>query len=142
MDLPYDPKNLINAVEIAKKYDVLNIERENYKATSWRHFTSWIFKFMLKVTFPFFMAGTSSITFIQIFKKDVLKRILPLSRSPIFFNAEIVFRAKNAGLNVGNIKGECSVKKVRKGAFGKPHDIIWGIYDILRFRLRLWGKNI
>lgn len=30
----------------------------------------------------------------------------------------------------------------RKGTLGKPHDIIWGIYDIIRFRIRLWKRNI
>jgi undecaprenyl-phosphate 4-deoxy-4-formamido-L-arabinose transferase len=71
----------------------------------------------------------------------MIRSIIPFARSPIFVWPELIFRAKLKGYKVDNIRVKCNVENVRKGAFGHPHDIMWGIYEMLRFRIRLWNKN-
>jgi undecaprenyl-phosphate 4-deoxy-4-formamido-L-arabinose transferase len=138
MDLPLDPELIKGIVDEAARYDVLVLERENYAATGWRQLTSLINRGILAVLFPGAMRGTPVVNYIQVFRREVIKSILPLARSPIFVWPEMVFRAKYAGLRVGNIKAPVQVSELRKGAFGKPHDIIWGLYDMARFRIRKW----
>lgn len=140
-DLPLAPKDMINLLLKEKDYDVLVLQRVGYKTTKWRGITSDINKLLLKILFPNLTKGTPILNFVQIYKKDQLINILPLARSPIFVWPELIFRAKLAGLRVKNIPIKCNIENVRKGAFGHPHDIIWGIYDMIRFRIRLWCKT-
>lgn len=88
------------------------------------------------------MKGTPVTNYVQVFRRDIVDSIIPFARSPIFVWPEMIFRAKLMGLRVGNVKNVPFVKKVRAGSFGKPHDIIWGIYEMLRFRIRCWKKDI
>lgn len=145
MDLPLDPSLIPNYLTIMKESnaDVLVLEREGYKTTKWRKITSNVNHLMLCVLFPKLVKNTPVMNYIQIYKRDKLNCILPLARSPIFVWPELIFRAKlNEEYQVMNVKAPCQVNNLRKGAFGKPHDIIWGIYDMLRFRIRLWKKSI
>lgn len=141
-DLPLAPDDMVNLLlEMEPDTDVLVLERTSYKTTKWRGITSDVNKLLLKCLFPRLMKGTPVLNFVQIYKKETIKKILPLARSPIFVWPELIFRAKLAGLKVKNIPVKCNVENLRKGSFGHPHDIIWGIYDMLRFRIRLWRKN-
>lgn len=141
-DLPLAPLDMANLIlEMEENTDVLVLERTDYKTTKWRGITSDINRLLLKLLFPKLMKGTPVLNFVQIYRKSIIKNILPLARSPIFVWPELIFRAKLAGLHVENVPVKCNVENVRKGAFGHPHDIIWGIYDMFRFRIRLWCKN-
>lgn len=143
-DLPLRPETFVEkfSIMLRKDSDVLVLERESYVCTFWRKITSNINVILLKVLFPKLTKGTPILNFTQIYKRSVLEEIIPFARSPIFVWPELVFRAKIAGLKVDNIITKPYVKNLRKGAFGHPHDIIWGIYEMLRFRIRLWGKSI
>ena len=143
-DLPLRPEDFVEkfGIMLRNDSDVLVLERENYVCTFWRKITSNVNVILLKVLFPKLTKGTPILNFTQIYKRSVLEEILPFARSPIFVWPELVFRAKIAGLKVDNIITKPYVKNLRKGAFGHPHDIIWGIYEMLRFRIRLWGKSI
>ncbi len=141
-DLPLNPADipdLVNGMDDAA--DVLVMERTDYKTTKWRGITSIGNKLLLKILFPVLTKDTPVLNFVQIFKKECIRGIIPLARSPIFAWPELVFRAKLKGLKVDNIQVKCNVENLRKGAFGHPHDIIWGIYEMLRFRLRVWSNN-
>jgi glycosyltransferase involved in cell wall biosynthesis len=139
-DLPLSVDDMINLL-LKEDADVLVLERIGYKTTKWRQITSNVNKLLLKFFFPKLTKGTPVLNFVQIYKKDKIMNILPLARSPIFVWPELIFRAKLAGLQVKNIPVKCTVENVRKGAFGHPHDIIWGIYDMIRFRIRVWQRN-
>lgn len=143
-DLPLAPTTFIEKFEWMLEWnsDVLVMERESYPCTAWRKITSNINVILLKVLFPKLTRGTPVLNFTQIYRRDVIDNIIPLARSPIFVWPEIVFRAKINGLKVDNILTKPYVKDVRRGAFGHPHDILWGIYEMVRFRIRLWCKNI
>ena len=141
-DLPLYPKETKEVLQFAQSYDVLVLERVNYNAVFWRKITSKANNMLLYVLFPKLMRGTPTPNYIQAFRKNCLDSCLPLARSPIFVWPEMIFRAKLAKLRVGNLRHMPHIKQVRQGAFGKPHDIIWGLYDMFRFRLRLWQRKI
>lgn len=140
LPLPLDDTKAI--VEEAQKYDVLVLERIEYQAVAWRKVTSSGNRILLNMLYPKLMRGTPITNYVQVFKTDVIDSILPFARSPIFVWPEMIFRAKLAGLRVGNMKNKPHIENKRAGAFGKPHDIIWGMYEMLRFRNRLWARNI
>ncbi|MDR1061131.1 MAG: glycosyltransferase family 2 protein [Clostridiales bacterium] len=140
MDLPLDPRLIKDIVREAEdgRCDVLVLERESYAATGWRKLTSSANLLLLRLLFPRAMRGTPVVNYIQLFRREIIRGVLPLARSPIFVWPEMIFRAKYAGLRVGNRKAPVQVGELRKGAFGKPHDIMWGLYDMARFRVRKW----
>jgi hypothetical protein len=53
----------------------------------------------------------------------------------------MIFRAKRMGLKVKTHDIDYAPKHIRKGASGKPHDILWGMYEMFRFRIYAWRKN-
>lgn len=142
-DLPLSAADMvIQIINMSDSTDVLVLERIEYKTTNWRGITSNVNKLLLKILFPRLTRGTPVLNFVQIYKKDVLKDIIPFARSPIFVWPELVFRAKLGGFDVKNVPVKYNAgTPVRSGAFGHPHDIIWGMYDMLRFRIRLWGRS-
>lgn len=143
-DLPYAPSDLVALVNnMDADCDMLVMERTDYITTRWRGITSRINTLMLHILFPILTKGTPVLNFAQIYRKRIIRRIIPLARSPIFVWPELIFRAKLIkNVKWENVKVKCRVDSLRKGAFGHPHDIIWGIYDMMRFRIRLWIKDI
>ena len=143
-DLPLRPLDFVEKFEemVKQDSDVLVLQRVSYPCTLWRKIASNVNVIMLRILFPVLTRKTPILNFTQIYRRSILDDIMPLARSPIFVWPELVFRAKHKGLRVDNIMAVPYVKNLRKGAFGHPHDIIWGIYDMLRFRIRLWSKNI
>ncbi len=136
-DLPLDPGEIPRLVEEMRReaeVDCMVLERVGYKPSLWRKITSVINKLMLAVLFPKLIKGTPVLNYIQIFRREVLNDIIPLARSPIFVWPELIFRIKLKGYRWINRKVKCQ-NVDRKGAFGKPHDIIWGIYEMFRFKL-------
>ena len=142
VDLPLYPEETKEVLEAAREYDVLVLERTEYRGTFWRNITSKCNLLLLHILYPKLTRGTPVLNYIQVFRRDCIGKCIPLARSPIFVWPEMVFRAKLAGIKVGNFQHKPHVDKPKKGAFGRPHDIIWGIYDMLRFRLRLWQGKI
>lgn len=116
--------------------DCMILERVGYNPTWWRKITSIGNTLLLRILYPKLTQGTPVLNFIQIYKTSILKEIIPLARGPIFVWPEMIFRVKLKGFCWKNRKVNCYVDSRRKGAFGKPHDIIWGIYEMLRFRFR------
>lgn len=142
-DLPLTPQDMAEAViHMKESTDVLVLQRKTYRAAMWRKMTSLGNRILIKLLFPCLSRGTPDLNYTQIYRRRVIRQIMPLARSPIFVWPELVFRAKLKNMTVENKKVKFVVKNVRGGAFGRPHDIIWGIYDMLRFRIRLWKKNI
>jgi len=142
-DLEMAPADFVRLLrEMDQSADVVVYERETYEAVLWRRFASQLNKGLLHLLFPLLMRGTPTLNHTQMFRRSRLDEIIPLSRSPIFFSPELVFRAKLRHMKVINQKVPFhSIDGVRKGAFGKAYDIIWAVTDMLRFRIRLWlGK--
>ena len=136
-DLPLDPEkipNLIREMAFKENVDCMILERVGYNPSIWRKITSAINRLMLIILFPNLVKGTPVLNYIQIFCRKILRDITPLARSPIFVWPELIFRVKLNGYRWENKKVKCT-NTDRKGAFGKPHDIMWGIYEMFRFKL-------
>lgn len=141
-DLPVKTLDLTKLLlKMPENKDVLVMQRTDYLATKWRKVTSKVNQFLLSFLFPVLTKGTPVLNYTQIYKREALHKIVPFARSPIFVWPELVFRAKMAKLKVMNIPVKCNVQNLRKGSFGHPHDILWGIYEMFRFRIRLWKKD-
>ena len=136
-DLPLDPAATSTIIELMNDgTDVLVLQRKKYLSTSvWRRFASFINRSIIFLFFPKVKLGIRDTNFTQVIRKNIIKQILPISRGPIFTWPEMIFRARRLGFKVKTHDIEYNPKHVRKGAFGKPHDIIWGLYEMLRFRI-------
>lgn len=143
-DLEMAPEDFVEHFrKMDKTLDVVVYERETYEAVFWRRFASVLNKISLNVLFPILMRGTPTLQHVQMFRRSIVDGIIPLSRSPIFFSPELVFRAKLRGLKWANETVPFhSIDGVRGGAFGHAYDIIWALCDMFRFRFRLWRKKI
>lgn len=143
-DLPLSPDDIVSLVnQMNDDCDMLVMERTDYLTTKWRAVTSSVNTILLHVLFPKLTKGTPILNYSQIYRKRIMNKIIPLARSPIFVWPELIFRAKLLeDSKWENVKVKCRVDNLRGGAFGHPHDIIWGMYDMFRFRIRLWKKDI
>ena len=137
-DLPLDPAETSTIVDLMDDgTDVLVLQRKKYHGTNiWRKLTSFINRAIVLMLFPREKWGIRDTNYTQMFRKRIIKQVLPIARGPIFTWPEMIFRAKRLGLRVKTYDIEYNPKHIRKGAFGKPHDIMWGLYEMLRFRIR------
>jgi undecaprenyl-phosphate 4-deoxy-4-formamido-L-arabinose transferase len=142
VDLPLSPALTGEIVNCMDDCDLLVLQRDKYIGTAWRRIASIINGFLLRILFPKLIRGTPVLNFSQVFRRNIIDEILPLARSPIFVWPELIFRAKMKKLRVKNKIVPLSLFKPRKGSFGKPHDIIWGMYDMFRFRILSWFNKI
>lgn len=136
VDFPFAPEQFKGLIEGMGGEDVLVVQRDEYLGTSvWRRCTSLINRGMMLFLFPKAKRGIKDTNYFQVYRKAVIKELLPLAKSPIFTWPEMIFRARRKGFEVKVVMVEYNPKVVRKGAFGKPNDILWGIYDMLRYRI-------
>lgn len=137
IDLPLDCDEIPGLIKIMEDADVLVIERDSYPgATLWRRAISLSNRLFIKSLFPVATKGLWDMNYVQLFRKDHLSRLMPLAGSPTFTPIEMIIRARSLGLGVKRTKTAYHRRHAGKGAFGKPHDILWTIYDALRFRIR------
>lgn len=122
--------------------DVLVLEREGYRCTKWRTITSKGNQVLLRILFPGLSKDTPVMNYVQVYRREVVRNIIPLARGPIFVWPEMIFRAKIAGYKVGNLKNQCRIERGKKGSFGRPHDIVWGLYEMFRFRIHLYFRKM
>ena len=136
-DLPLDPATTLMITELMNDgTDVLILQRKKYLGTSiWRRFISFINRSIIFILFPKEKWGIRDTNYTQVIRKNIINQIMPISRGPIFTVPEMIFRARRLGFKVKTHDIEYNPKHVRKGAFGKPHDIILGLYEMLRFRI-------
>lgn len=137
VDLPLDPKDIRGFIENNLDSDMLVLERISYPgATLWRKFTSLINCLLLRILFPIVTRGFKDLNFTFIYKRQIFKLIQPLAKSPAFTQPEMILRAKYQKLRIKSIPICYHARHSGKGAFGKPHDIIWTLYDMFRFRVK------
>ena len=137
VDLPFDPKKLRRLIEKMEDADVLVVQRREYLGTTnWRRFLSFINRGIMRICFPVVKSGIKDTNYVQIYRKKYIDKLLPFAKSPIFTWPEMIFRARYLGLRIKTVTTEYHPRVQRKGAFGKPNDILWGIYDMFRFRIK------
>jgi len=139
VDLPLAPEDIAVFFRRMGDADILVLERDRSRGYSfWRHLTSGINRFVRRALFPFLSAGLYDVNFAQFFRTEVLSSVMPLARSPSFTPAEMIFRGRLRGLRVRTERVMYHPRTSGRGAFGRPHDMIWSFYDTVRFRLLLW----
>lgn len=134
-DLCFAPEKTKSVVDrmILQNADVAVIERKNYAAyTPWRWIVSKVNRLIIRMLFG--KTGVIDYNFMQFYKNVALKQIMPLAKSPAFTTPEIIFRAMAKKMRVVSIYEEFRAREVGSGAFGRPHDILWSLYDLIRFR--------
>ena len=63
---------------------------------------------------------------------------MPLAKSPAFTTPEIIMRARISGLNIQLRDAVFHARQNGESSLGKLHDILWTIYDMVRFRQLIW----
>jgi len=134
-DLPFDPAGYRDIICQASEADMIVVERIKYNGTTFRRrLFSKLNQGIMHMLFPRLMKGFRDTNYFQITRKSALSKIMPHARGPIFTWPEMIMRARKAGMRVEAVKAEYSPKHNRKGAFGKPRDIMWGLREMLRYR--------
>ena len=136
IDLPLMPEDFGGLLADMGDADLLVIEREQYPgATVWRKITSFVNRMLLHMLFPVLTRNVSDLNYTLMFRKSIWDRIQPLAKSPAFTQPEIILRALQKGLKVKATRAAYHARTVGKGSLGRPHDIIWSMYDMVRFRI-------
>jgi len=139
-DLPFDVDDLTIALPLLKNADIAVAVRLDRSAHSvWRTITSLGNRTLIHLLFR---PRVADMNFIQIYRRRVLQDpqvINIISRSPAFVTPEIIIRARRRGYRIAEFDAVFHRRKAGKASYGRPHDIIWTFYDMLRFRLKL-GK--
>jgi undecaprenyl-phosphate 4-deoxy-4-formamido-L-arabinose transferase len=139
VDLPLAPEDIAVFFRRMGDADIFVLERDRSRGySSWRHLTSMLNRILRQGLFPFLSAGLSDVNFAQFFRTSILPSVLPLGRSPSFTPAEMIFRGRLRGLCIKIERVTYHARISGRGAFGRPHDMIWSFYDMLRFRFLLW----
>jgi glycosyltransferase involved in cell wall biosynthesis len=142
VDLPLAPEELAKILEEMDDCDLLVLERSTYAGyMKWRVVTSVINRLLLKLFFSSAVRGIVDLNFTQIYRKEIVPKILPLAKSPAFTTPEMIIRAKFLKFRVKSALVDYKPRLSGKGAFGKPHDIMWSMYDMFRFRMKLWRNR-
>jgi undecaprenyl-phosphate 4-deoxy-4-formamido-L-arabinose transferase len=138
VDLPLDPEDVGGLADLMAGCDLLVLERTSFAGyTRWRRVTSEINRALLRLLFG---APFRDLNYSQVFRTDVLPRILPLAKSPAFTAPEMILRALRLGLRVTTTPVAYHARPVGTGSLGRPHDILWSVYDMVRFRSMVWRK--
>jgi glycosyltransferase involved in cell wall biosynthesis len=139
IDLPLAPEDIHKLMPHMDNCDVLVLERDAYPGyTVWRFICSKINRLLIKL---FFHQSIRDLNFTQMYRREILPKILPVAKSPAFTTPEMILRAIAAGLRVQRIMWPYHKSPRAKGAFGKPHDILWNLYDMARYSLFLRQKR-
>lgn len=139
IDLPLDLKEVKKIIDENSNYDVIVLERSIYQgATQWRLITSNVNFYIRKLLFPILTSGFNDMNYTQIYKKSVIDSILPLAKSPAFTTPETIIRARLNELKIIQKMITFNERKHGTGSLGKLHDILWTIYDMVRFKYLLF----
>lgn len=142
-DLPFDVDDLNIALPLLKNADIAVAVRIDRSAHSvWRTITSLGNRTLIRLLFR---PCVADMNFIQIYRRHVLQDpqvINIISRSPAFVTPEIIIRAMRRGYRIAEFSAVFHRRKAGKASYGRPHDIIWTFYDMLRFRLKLGRLNL
>ncbi|MBT3368520.1 MAG: glycosyltransferase family 2 protein [Nitrospina sp.] len=136
IDLCYDLKHLNEIMPLLNDTDVLVIERKERGSVGlFRKFVSIANSLLIRLLFQ---TDIRTYNFVQIYRREWLELAKPklLSRSPGFAQAELIIRAIKSGARVKTSCSEVRPREMGKSHFGKPHDLMWPLYEMLRFRIR------
>ena len=136
VDLPLAPEDVGDLVARMDDCDLLVLDRTSFAGyTRWRWFTSQMNRLLLRL---FFRCPYADMNYTQVFRRSIVSKILPIGRSPGFTAPEMILRARRLGLRVASTPVAYHARPVRTGSLGRPHDLLWPLYELLRFRFTVW----
>ncbi len=142
VDLPLAPEDLPDLMTRAVNCDLLVQQRSSYAGyEKWRVVTSLLNRGLVKLFYGGALKGIYDMNFTQIYRRSMIPSILPLAKSPTFTTVEMIVRARMLGFSVQTVLIDYKPRLTGKGAFGKPHDILWTLYELTRFRVKLWRNR-
>jgi hypothetical protein len=98
----------------------------------WRKTTSIVHYWMVRTLF---WSALPDMNFVQVCRRSAIDGLGVRARSPAFVAPEMIIRARDAGLKIGHVTAIFHSRKVGKGKFGKPRDILWTLADMMSFWL-------
>lgn len=135
-DLPLAPEDLDRFLPHFDDTDVLVARRLSRKAHSpWRKLTSWTHNRLVHLLFS---PRTLDLNFVQFYRRSAIAGLPLTSNSPAFVTPELILRAERAGLRVREVPVEFRHRQAGQAHFGRLHDILWTLKDMLKMRLRTW----
>ena len=142
-DLPFDPSLYKEIIDKNPDADMIVVERKKYSGTTTkRRLLSLINRALMFLFFPRLKKDLKDTNYLQIIRKPAILKIIPMAQGPIFTWPEMIFRARRLGMSVVTAEAEYEPMHIRKGAFGKPRDILQALGEMLRFRWLLWRGKI
>jgi len=132
-DLPLAPEDLETFLPYFHDSDVIVARRPDRSAHSaWRRLTSWGNNLLLRILFQ---PRTADLNFVQFYRRSFAQSVALLSTSPAFVTPELILRAERTGKRVCEVSAEFRKREAGKAHFGRPHDILWTLSDMIRLRL-------
>lgn len=132
MDLPLAPEDLPLFTPHFADADVIVVRRTSRAAhSSWRKVTSWTNNALLRILFA---PPVADLNFVQFYRRSFVQGVKPASTSPAFITPELILRAARTGRKVVEVTAEFRRREAGKAHFGKLHDIMWTLKDMLRLR--------
>ena len=131
MDYPFDLLNLGDVLPLFPRCDVVAVVREDRSAHSaFRKLTSWVHHWLVRLLFrvPF-----RDMNFVQSHSRAAIAELSPRARSPAFVTPELLIRAQDLGMKVGQVKATFYPRAQGRSSYGKPRDILWTLSDMLSF---------
>ena len=139
MDLPLAPEDLGKFTPLFEEADVIAVRRIDRSAHSpWRKLTSWVNNLLLRVLFR---PRTADLNFVQFYRRTSVQSLALVSTSPAFVTPELILRAEQKGYRVREVSAEFRRREAGPVHFGKLHDILWTLKDMLALRLRTWLRG-
>ena len=128
---PYDIKKLV--IHGYKNNSDIVIGKRNKRAYNpYRKIISFCYNFLPKLLFQVDTIDAGSI---KVIKKTLFKKIPLLSKS-VFFEAELIIRAKNEGYIISSIPIKFERSKLKKEKGGKMKLVITSLIDLINLRLK------
>ena len=139
MDLPLAPEDLGEFTPYFGAADVIAARRIDRAAHSpWRKLTSWGNRLLLRLLFR---PRTADLNFVQFYRRSFVQSLEIFSTSPAFVTPELILRAERTGRRVREVRAEFRKREAGEAHFGRLHDILWTLKDMLRLRLRTWLRG-
>ncbi len=139
MDLPLDPDDIPLFAPHFGEADVIVARRTSRAAHSpWRKLTSWVNNALLRLLFA---PRTRDLNFVQFYRRSWVQSIEIASTSPAFVTPELILRAERSGRVVREVTAEFRPRETGSAHFGKLHDILWTLGDMLRLRAHTWLRG-
>lgn len=129
---PYDIKKLV--IHSYKNNSDIVIGKRNKSAYNpYRRIISFCYNFLPKL---FFQVDTIDAGSIKVIKKSLFKKITFLSKS-VFFEAELIIKAKNKGYIISSVPVKFKRNREKKGKGRKIKLVITSLIDLINLRLKI-----